>query len=78
MPAPRCIIGRGAWVLGVGGELRHEPSVAGKSTAPHATPGVAVDDPYAGEVVERFLEGRPGQENFFPKPEPRAMCNRMP
>ena len=61
-----------AWVLGVGGELRYEPSVAGKSTAPHATPGVAVDDLLRGEVVERFLEGRPGQENFFPKPEPRA------
>jgi hypothetical protein len=58
-------------VAGVGGEVRFEPSVAGKSTAPHATPGVAIEDLLRGEVVERFLEGRPGQEDFFPKPETR-------
>ena len=58
-------------VAGIGGEVRFEPAVAGKSTAPHATPGVAVEDLLRGEVVERFLEGRPGQEDFFPKPEVR-------
>ena len=57
-----------AWVLGVGGPL--EPSVAGKSTAPHATPGVAVDDLLrrGGRALPRGQTGR----ELFPKPNHAA------
>jgi hypothetical protein len=59
-------------VVGLGGEYRFEPEVPGKANAPHATPGMKLEDLLRGEVVERFLEGRPGQEDFFPKPEARS------
>lgn len=56
--------------LGAGGQGMFEPAVQGNPNAPHATPGVDYEDYARGEVVMRFLENNPGQEDFFTRPEP--------
>jgi hypothetical protein len=58
--------------LGVGGQLLHEPQVQGNRFAPYTTPGIDYEDFVRGEVVERYLEENPGQQDLFPDPEPTA------
>lgn len=56
--------------VGVGGQYWMEPKVVGNRYAPHDTPGVAYEDYVRGEVVERWLEEHPDQEESFPAPTP--------
>lgn len=56
--------------IGIGGQLWREPEVKGNRYAPHDTPGVAYEDYLRGEVVERWLEENPNQEEGFPDPTP--------
>ncbi len=55
--------------LGAGGQYAFEPSVPGNRFAPYDTPGVRYEDFYRHEVVKRFLEEHPGQEQLFTRPE---------
>jgi hypothetical protein len=58
--------------LGVGGQLLYEPAVQGNRYAPHRTPlpsNASYADFHRGEVVLRFLEQNPNQEDLFPDPE---------
>ncbi|MFH1463281.1 MAG: hypothetical protein ABIO70_02740 [Pseudomonadota bacterium] len=57
--------------LGLGGEYRHEPWVAGNTHAPYQTPGVDYEDYLRGEVVERWVEENPDLLDYFPDPEGR-------
>jgi hypothetical protein len=54
--------------IGIGGELRYEPKVTGDRNAPYYTPGISYEDFIRHEVILRFLEEHPGQENFFTQP----------
>ena len=59
--------------FGLGGQVMYEPGVTGNRYGPHRTSlpaGVTYEDFLRGEVVERFLELNPGQEDQFPKPQP--------
>lgn len=59
--------------LGAGGQVLHEPAVHGNRYAPYATPlpsNASYADYYRQEVVDRYLEENPGQEDAFPVPEP--------
>jgi len=58
--------------VGVGGQYRYEPEVAGNQNAPYATPGITYEDYVRGEVVQHWLQDNPGQTLLFPKPEPRS------
>ena len=58
--------------FGFGTELRYEPEVKGDRNAPYVTPNVNYEDYVRGEVVQRFLEEHPGQENNFPNPLPTS------
>ena len=58
--------------FGLGGQFHHEPEVMGNRFAPHITPGLDYANYVRGEVVERFLEENPGQEDFFTQPEPSS------
>jgi hypothetical protein len=58
--------------FGLGGQFLYEPAVEGNRYGPHRTvlpDGITYEDYLRGEVVERFLELFPGQEDLFPKPE---------
>jgi hypothetical protein len=55
--------------MGAGGAYYYEPSVRGNRNAPYFTPGVRYEDYVRREVVQRFLEENPGQENLFPRPQ---------
>jgi hypothetical protein len=57
--------------IGVGGQGRYEPAVPGNQYAPYATPGIAYEDYVRQDVVAKFLEANPGQQDFFPNPVPR-------
>jgi len=57
--------------LGVGGEYRYEPYVAGNTHAPYQTPGVTYEDWLRGESVERWVEDNPDLLDYFPDPEGR-------
>jgi hypothetical protein len=59
-------------LLGVGGEVRQEPLIEGKVTAPHSTPGIVYEDFLRGEVVRTFLDDNPGAEDLFTRPEARS------
>lgn len=57
--------------LGIGGQFLYEPGVQGNRFAPHATPlpaGVTYEDYVRKEIVARYLEANPNQEDLFPKP----------
>lgn len=58
--------------LGVGGQMLYEPEVQGNRFAPHATPGLSYENFVRGEILLKFLEENPGQENLFPHPEPTS------
>jgi len=70
----------GGWVrlnlgpvqLGAGGQFLYEPAVKGNRFAPYQTPDVGYEDYLRGEVVMRWLEDHPGQEDLFPAPETRS------
>ncbi|MCB9677113.1 MAG: hypothetical protein H6737_18495 [Alphaproteobacteria bacterium] len=57
--------------IGAGAEVRYEPGVLGSVNAPYHTPNVEYEDWVRGEVAERYLQERPGLEDFFWDPEPR-------
>lgn len=59
--------------IGGGGQVMFEPRVRGNRFAPYRTPmpaNVTYEDFYRGEIVERYLEENPGQEDLFPDPRP--------
>lgn len=56
--------------LGTGGQYFFEPEVEGNRFAPYSTPGIDYEDFIREEVVLRFLEDNPGQEDNFTHPEP--------
>lgn len=56
--------------FGLGAQVNWEPKVEGNRNAPYDTPGVGYEDWVRGEIVENYLDANPGQEDFFPKPEP--------
>ncbi len=59
--------------LGLGGQFMFEPAVEGNRFGPHKTPlpeGVTYEDFLRSEVVKKFLELNPGQQDQFPKPIP--------
>lgn len=56
----------------IGGQGYYEPSITGNQQAPYQTPGVSYVDFYRHEVVKNFLLAHPGQEDLFPRPDPRA------
>ncbi len=58
--------------IGIGGQVFIEPQVTGNRFAPHVTPGVDYEDFIRGEVVQRFIDDNPGQQDFFPRPEPTS------
>lgn len=59
--------------LGIGGEARLEPGVAGNVNAPYQTPGVAYEDWVRGEVVERYVQQYSTDLlDYFPKPAART------
>ncbi len=63
--------GEGGGVLaevGLGGEVRHEPSVEGNRYSPLSTPGVSMEDLLRGEVAQSYLQENPNQEREFPAP----------
>lgn len=71
----------GAWIqrrfgthfeVGVGAQGYFEPQVDGNRNAPYATPGLKYEDWVRKEVVKNYLLANPGQENLFPKPDPRS------
>lgn len=58
--------------FGFGGQVNWEPKVQGNRNAPHDTPNLDYEDWVRGEIVQNYLADQPGQEDFFPKPQPRA------
>lgn len=54
--------------IGGGAQYWFEPKVVGNRFAPHDTPDVAYEDWVRGEVVEKWLEENPSQEESFPAP----------
>lgn len=54
--------------LGGGGQYFFEPQVEGNRFAPYYTPDVEYEDFLRQEVVMRFLEDNPGQEDNFTRP----------
>ena len=54
--------------IGFGGQVNYEPRVEGNRNAPYDTPGVKYEDWVRGEIVQRYLEAEPDQEDYFPKP----------
>ncbi len=58
--------------VGVGGQYLFEPRVVGNRFAPYATPGLDYENFHRREVVQRYLEENPGQEDLFPKPVPTS------
>lgn len=58
--------------IGVGAQYLYEPQVVGSRFAPYQTPGIDYEAFLRREVVERFLEENPGQQDQFPNPEPRS------
>ena len=57
--------------FGFGGQVNWEPKVQGNRNSPHITPGVKYEEWVRGEIVQNYLQANPGQEDFFPRPEPR-------
>lgn len=55
---------------GVGGHYAFEPEVQGNRFAPYATPNVDYEDFVRREVVRRFLEENPGEQDLFTRPVP--------
>lgn len=58
--------------VGGGGQMRYEPSVPGDQNAPYDTPNVAYEDYVRQDVVAKFLEANPGQQDLFPNPVPTS------
>lgn len=58
--------------LGLGGQYIFEPGIEGNRFAPYATPGLDYRDYVRHEVVKRFLEEHPGQEDLFPRAAPTS------
>ena len=58
--------------VGVGGQARYEPEVAGSRFAPYATPGLTWERYVRRDFVSQFLLERPGQIVNLPRPEPTA------
>lgn len=56
--------------LGLGGQVRYEPSVTGNRNAPHQTPDVSYEDWLRGEVVLRYANQNPTWLLDFPDPVP--------
>ena len=58
--------------VGAGGQVLVEPGVRGNRFAPYQTPDVGYEDFLRGEVVMRWLQEHPGQEDLFPGPQTRS------
>lgn len=54
--------------IGAGGQVAYEPFIAGSKNSSYVTPDVPYEDFKRREVVSRFLQNNPGQEQLFPDP----------
>ncbi|MFP2930815.1 hypothetical protein ACLESO_37575 [Pyxidicoccus sp. 3LG] len=58
--------------LGVRGQVGYEPAVRGNRNALYASPGINYEDYVRREVVRRYFEANPGQEDLVPDLNPRS------
>ncbi len=54
--------------LGLGGQYRYEPFIAGDQLSSYVTPNVNYEDFVRKQVVQKYIENNPGQANLFPRP----------
>ncbi|NMO13769.1 hypothetical protein HPC49_05630 [Pyxidicoccus fallax] len=57
---------------GIRAQVGYEPSVRGNRNALYASPGINYEDYVRREVVRRYFENNPGQEDLVPELNPRS------
>lgn len=62
---------------GVRAQLGYEPSVRGNRNALYASPGINYEDYVRRQVVQRYFENNPGQEDLVPNLKPRSAASFM-